>query len=159
MQACQQLLYCGTLVILERLLSVYGDDSVSKETLPTVLEVVGHLWPLLPLIAIWSCSTYVTIVWLQLQPEDRVVFIHRLSEIGWDQTFNLFVRTDRTSVKFSPDVIERQGRIGAAVTCTSDWDLILFSDGCRFNLSHADGPERVYRRREKHFADAWLVER
>ena len=30
------------------------------------------------------------------------------------------MRTDRTSVKFSPGVIERQGGIGAAVTCTSD---------------------------------------
>ena len=33
--------------------------------------------------------------------------------------FNLFVRINRTSVKFPPDVIQRQGRIGAAVTCTS----------------------------------------
>ena len=32
MQACQQLLYRGTLVVLERLSSVYGDDSVSQET-------------------------------------------------------------------------------------------------------------------------------
>ena len=30
------------------------------------------------------------------------------------------IRTDRTWVKFSSDVIERQGGIGAAVTCTSD---------------------------------------
>ena len=36
------------------------------------------------------------------------------------QTFNLFVRTDPTSVKFSPVFIERQDGIGAAVTCTSD---------------------------------------
>ena len=43
MQACQQLLYRATLVVLERLLSVYGDDSVSQETLPTVLEMVGHV--------------------------------------------------------------------------------------------------------------------
>ena len=43
MQACQQLLYHGTLVVLERLSSVYGDDSVSQGTLPTVLKVVGHL--------------------------------------------------------------------------------------------------------------------
>ena len=40
-QACQQLLYRGTLVVLERLSSVYGEDSVSQETLLTVLEVVG----------------------------------------------------------------------------------------------------------------------
>ena len=36
----------------------------------------------------------------------------------------------------------------------ADWDLILFSDECRFNLSHADGRERVYCRREERFADA-----
>ena len=32
-----------TLVVLERLSSVYGDDSVSQETLPTILEDVGHV--------------------------------------------------------------------------------------------------------------------
>ena len=42
MQACQQLLYRGALVVLEILSSVYGDDSVSKETLPIVFEVVGQ---------------------------------------------------------------------------------------------------------------------
>ena len=54
------------------------------------------------------------------KPEESMVFIHRLSEIGLDKTFNLFVRTDHTSLKFSPKVIERQGGIGAAITCTSD---------------------------------------
>ena len=76
--------------------------------------------PLLPMIAVSSCSTYVTGVWLQQQPEDSMEFIHRLSEIGWYETFKLFVRTNRTSVKFSLDFIERQGGIGAAVTCPSD---------------------------------------
>ena len=42
-QACQQLLYRGTLVVLEKLSSLYGDDFVSHETFPTVLEVVGHV--------------------------------------------------------------------------------------------------------------------
>ena len=36
----------------------------------------------------------------------------------------------------------------------ADWDLILFSDECRFNLSHAGGRGRVYRRRGERFADA-----
>ena len=40
-----------------------------------------------------------------------------------------------------------------------DWDLILFSDECRFNLSHADGRVRVYRRRGECFADACVIER
>ena len=41
----------------------------------------------------------------------------------------------------------------------ADWDLILFSDECRFNLSHADGRERVYRCRGERFADAYVIER
>ena len=35
------------------------------------------------------------------------------------ETFNQFVCTDRTSVKFSLDFVKQQGGIGAAVTCTS----------------------------------------
>ena len=54
------------------------------------------------------------------QLEDSMVFIHRLSEIGCDKPFNLLACTDRTSVEFSAHFIERQGEIGAAVTCTSD---------------------------------------
>ena len=39
----------------------------------------------------------------------------------------------------------------------ADWDLILFSYECRFNLSHAD--VRVYRRRGERFIDACVIER
>ena len=41
----------------------------------------------------------------------------------------------------------------------ADLDLILFSDECRFNLNHADGRGRVYRRRGVRFADACVIER
>ena len=41
----------------------------------------------------------------------------------------------------------------------ADWDLILCSDECRFNLSYADGRERVYRRRGERFSDACVIER
>ena len=41
----------------------------------------------------------------------------------------------------------------------ADWDLILFSDECWFNLSHAEGRERVYRRRVERFANACVSER
>ena len=41
----------------------------------------------------------------------------------------------------------------------ADLDLILCSDEYRFNLSHADGRERVYRRRGERFADACVIER
>ena len=43
--------------------------------------------------------------------------------------------------------MERQGGIGATVTCTSDWDLILFLDECQFM---AIGVE--------HFANACVIE-
>ena len=43
MQACQQLLYRSTLVVFERLSSAYRDDSMSQETLLTILEVEGRL--------------------------------------------------------------------------------------------------------------------
>ena len=39
----------------------------------------------------------------------------------------------------------------------ADWDLILFLDECRFNLSHADEPEGVYRRRGERFANACII--
>ena len=35
----------------------------------------------------------------------------------------------------------------------------MFSDECRFNLSHAGGRERVYRRRGERFADVCVIER
>ena len=41
----------------------------------------------------------------------------------------------------------------------ADCDLILFSDECRFNLSHAEGRERVYHRRVERFANACVNER
>ena len=39
----------------------------------------------------------------------------------------------------------------------ADWDLILFFDECRFNLSYANGRERVYRRRVERSADAQIT--
>ena len=155
MQACQQLLYRGTLVVLERLSSIYGDDSVSQEALLIILEVIGYVQPLLPMIAILSCSTYVTVIWQQLQLEDGMVFIHRLSEIGWDKTFNLFMHTDCTSVKFSPDIIKWQRQDWChrhLYFRYADWDLILFYDECWFNQSHADWCERIYHHGGVHFA-------
>lgn len=41
----------------------------------------------------------------------------------------------------------------------NDWRFVLFSDESRFNVSHADGRERVYRRRGERFADACVIER
>ena len=41
----------------------------------------------------------------------------------------------------------------------ADWDLILFSHECGFNLNHADGCQRVYCSQGEHFADACFIER
>lgn len=41
----------------------------------------------------------------------------------------------------------------------AEWRSVLFSDESRFNLSHADGRERVYRRRGERYADACVIER
>ena len=41
----------------------------------------------------------------------------------------------------------------------ADLDLILFSDKCRFNLSHADRRDGVYRSRGERFADTCVIER
>ena len=41
----------------------------------------------------------------------------------------------------------------------ADWDLILFSDECRFIVTYGDGREKVYRRRGERFADAYVIER
>ena len=38
------------------------------------------------------------------------------------------------------------------------WARVLFSDEYRFNLSHHDGPTRVFRRRRERFADNCLIE-
>ena len=59
-----------------------------------------------------SCSTYITGRQYGILP---LTVRNRLR-----QNVQLFVRTDRTSVEFSPEVIEQEGRVGAAVTCTSD---------------------------------------
>ena len=70
------------------------------------------------------------------------------------------MRIDRTLVKFSP------ARHRTADWCRrhlhfrrADWDLTLFSDECRFNLSHAEGRKRVYRHRGERFADACIIKR
>ena len=40
-----------------------------------------------------------------------------------------------------------------------DWNNVLFSDEARFNLSHADGRIRVYRRTGERYADCCVIQR
>ena len=107
----------------------FTDNSMPQEMLPTILEVVDHMWPLLPMISISSCSTYVTGIWLQQQPEDSIIYIDRLSKISWDKMFNLFMHTDRTSVKFSPTWSNSKAGLmqpsPALLTCWLGFDLFL----------------------------------
>ena len=76
------------------------------------------------------------------------------------------VRPIRAYRLYSGQILTRRHRMARRDWCRrylhfqrADWDLILFSDECRFNLSHADGRERVYRRRGERFADACFIER
>ena len=41
----------------------------------------------------------------------------------------------------------------------ADYDLILFSNECQFNLSHADGGKRVCGHQGERFANACIIER
>ena len=126
---------------------------VSQKTLPTVLKVVGHVWPLLPMIATSSCSTYLTGVWLQQQLEDSMVFMHRLSEIGWDKTFTIYAYWP-----YFGQILTQAHRTARQDWCSchlyfwcADWYLILFCNDCQFNLRHAVWRERIYHRRGRAF--------
>ena len=113
MQACQQLLYRGTLFVLERLSSVYGDDSMSQETLLTVLEVAAN-------------DRYIVLQHLRNR---------RLTAASTGRLYDIHPQTLRNRLRQNVKHIrayrpyfgqiltrrhQRQGGIGAAVTCTSD---------------------------------------
>ena len=135
----------------------YREDSLPQETLPTMAPWSGR-----PRVTTASNDRYIVLQHLRnrrltaVATKDSMVFIHTLSEISWDKTFNLFMCTNRTSGKFSPNVIEWQGGIGAAVICTSDvligtWICFLMNVGSTLAMPT---DTRVYCRREECFADA-----
>ena len=142
MQAGQQLLYRGTLVVLDRLSSVYGDDSVpQKRCRPS------SKWPLLPIIAISSVLQHLRNRRLSAAATGRQHDIHpqtvrnRLRQnvqpiCAYRQYFGqIFTRRHRTARR---DWYCRHLHFRRA-----DRDLILFSNECRFNLSNADGRESL----------------
>ena len=109
-----------------------------------------------------ACSTYVTSVWLQQQPEDSMVFIHRLSENRLRQN----VQPIHAYRPYFGQILTPRYRTARRDWCRRHlhfrrayWELILFSDECRFNHSHADRRERLYRRRGERFADACVIKR
>ena len=138
----------------------FGCTQKTIERIRRWFRVVGNVWPLLPMIAISSCSTYVTGVWLQ-QTTWRQYGIH-------PQTVRNRLRENvqpiRTYRPYFGQSLTRRHRMERRDWCRrhlhfrrADWDLILFFHECRVNLSHVDGRERVYRRRGVRFADACIV--
>ena len=112
------------------------------------------------MIAISSCSTYVTGS-LTAAATGRQYGIHPQTVRHWfRQNFNLLYRP------YFGQILIRRHRMPRRDWCRrhlhfrrADWDLILFSDECWFNLSHAEGRETVCCRRGERFADAGVLER
>ena len=138
---------------------------MSLEMLLTVLEVVGYMWPLLQMIAILSCCTYITGVWLQQLPEDSMVL-----DRHDPQTVRNWLRQKVKPIcvyrPYFGQILTWRHQTARRDWCHchlhfrhADWDLILFSDECRFNLCYAEGRERVYRRRVERFANACVSKR
>ena len=96
--------YLGTLVVLKRLSSVYREDSMSHETLQTLLEAVDK-----------CCDDR----FLQHLRNRHLTAAVTRREYCIHPDCQKSVET-KLSVKFLSDVMERQGGIVAAVTCTSD---------------------------------------
>ena len=85
------------------------------------------------------------------------LFIHRVS----DNRLRQNVHSIRAYRPYFGQILTRRHRRARWDWCRRHlqsrrvvWDLILFSDECLFNLSHADGRERIYRRQGVRFADA-----
>lgn len=145
------MLYSGCLIALERSLSVCGDNTGSRETLQPSPKDVGHVTT----AADDQCMLVQHICNRRLTAEEtgRQPCIHPQS-----------VR-NRLNRKFG-QILTQRHRATRRDWCSShllfrraDWLLVSFSDECRLNLSHADGSERVYRRRRECYVDACIIER
>ena len=136
MQPRQQLLYRGTLVVLERLSSIYGENIVLQHLRNRHLTAAatGRQYGIHPQTVRNRLRQNVQ-PFHAYRPYFGQILIRRHRTARWDWC--------RHHLRFR----------------RADPDLILFSDECRFNVSHADGPERVYRRRGERFADACVLER
>ena len=144
MQACQQLLYHGTLVVLERLLRrqfrVTGNVSdrprSGRSRVTTAVDdhhvVLQHLRNrcLIAAATRRQYGIHQQTVRNRLRQNSQPIRAHR-PYFG-----QILTRRHRTARR---DWCRRHLHFKRA-----DWDLILFSDECRFNLSHADGREREF---------------
>ena len=158
MQACQQLLYRGTLVVLERL---------CPERLRRRFRVTGNVADRPrsggPRVTTAADDQYIVLQHLRNR---------RLTAAATGRQYGIHPQTVRNRLRqnvqpirayrpYFGQIITRRHRTVRRNWCRrhlhfrrAEWYLILFSDQCRFNLSHADGRERVYRRRGERFADA-----
>ena len=145
--------------VLERLSSIYGDDSVSQETLPTVLEVVGNVQR----ATTAADDRYIVLQHLRNRrltatAAGRQYGTHPQTVRNRLRQNTLPIRADRP---YFGHILTRRHRTAKLDWCRrhlhfrrADLDFILLSDECWFNLTHTDGRERVHRRRGESFADA-----
>ena len=157
MQSCHQLLYHGTLVVLERTIEclrrrfrVTGNVADSHRSgKPRVTTAANDRYIVLQHLCNRRLTAAATGRQYVIHPQTRRSRLRqkvqpiRAYRPYFGQIFTQRHRTTRW------DWCRRYLHFRRA-----DWDLILFSDKCQFNLRHADGRERVYRRREEPFANA-----
>ena len=152
MQACQQLLYCGALIVLDRLRRRFlATGNVADRRRSGRLRVTTAA-------------------------DDRYIVLQHLRNrcltAGTGRQYGIHRQTVRNRLRQNVQPIRAHlpyfGQILTRRHQTArwdwyhhhlhfrraDWDLILFSNECRFSPSHADGHERVYHRWIERFADA-----
>ena len=160
MQACQQLLYRGT----------YGCTRKTIKRLRRRFRVTGNVAD-----RPRSCRPRVTTA-----ADDRYIVLQHLRNrrlTAAANKYGIHPQTVRNQLRqnvqhirayrpYFGRILTRRHRTARRDWChrhlhfrRAVWDLILFSDESRFNLSHADGRGSVYRRRGEPFADACVVER
>ena len=149
MQACQQLLYRGPLVVLERI-----------ERLGRRFRVTGNVADRprsdRPCV---TTAAYDPCVSLQLIRNRRLTAAATGRQYGiYPQTIGNRLRQNVQPIRayrpYFGQILTRLHRTTRRDRCRrhlhfrrADCDLILFSVECPFKLSHADGGESVYRRR------------
>ena len=153
MQACQQLLYRGTLVVLK-------DYRAFMETIPCHRDVADCPQSGWSLVTTGADDHYIVLQHLRNR---------RLSAAATGRQCGIHPQTVRNRFRqkgqpiracrpYFAQILTRRHRTARRDWCCrhlhfrcADWDLILFSDECPFNFSHVDGRERVYRRRRERF--------
>ena len=154
MQVFRQMLYRSTLVVVERLSSVDGDVvDRPRNGRPRVTTAADDRYIVLQYLRNSRLTAAATGRQYSIHPQ---TVIYRLRQN---------VQSIRVYRPYFGQIVTLRHRTARRDWCRrhlhfrrTDRNLILFSDEWRFNLSHADGPERVYRRRTERFVDACVIE-